>query len=311
MQVSDKLTDIAEVILKVVLDQAWSDMVARHGYPSCANVSEGKGDEEKGFTVIAYGKLGGIELGYGSDLDLVFIHNSNNATAMTNGKKPVADEVFFARLGQRIIHILTARTSGGILYEVDMRLRPSGASGLLVISLAAFEDYQKNKAWTWEHQALVRARVVAGDIRLGEGFAQVRQDVMVMERDPDQLKKESVEMREKMRDSLMKAKTGEFDLKHGMGGIADIEFMVQYGVLRWTHTYPSLAEYTDNIRLLEGFARHGIISKQEAETLSDAYRTLRAEVHRLTLQELPAIVGDDQLVKERDEVTQLWQKILC
>lgn len=310
MRVSDKLTDIAEVILKAVLDQAWRDMVSRHGYPSCANVSDGKGDEEKGFAVIAYGKLGGIELGYGSDLDLVFVHNSDSATAMTNGEKAVADEVFFARLGQRMIHILTSRTPAGILYEVDMRLRPSGASGLLVVSLSAFEEYQKNKAWTWEHQALVRARVVAGDTRVGEGFQQVRQDVLSQERDPVLLKKDIVEMREKMRESLMKAKQGEFDLKHGTGGIADIEFMVQYGVLHWTHTYPSLAEFTDNIRLLEGFARHGIMSEHDVALLSDAYRAYRAEVHRLTLQEQSAIVSDSQFARDRSEVIRLWQQML-
>ncbi|WP_455198900.1 bifunctional [glutamate--ammonia ligase]-adenylyl-L-tyrosine phosphorylase/[glutamate--ammonia-ligase] adenylyltransferase, partial [Kaarinaea lacus] len=309
MQVSDKLTDIAEVILNVVLEQAWQDMVARHGYPSCANVDEGKGDEEKGFTVIAYGKLGGIELGYGSDLDLVFIHNSDNATAMSTGAKPVADEVFFARLGQRMIHILTARTPAGILYEVDMRLRPSGASGLLVVSLSAFEDYQRNKAWTWEHQALVRARVVAGDVRVGEGFEQVRRDVMAQERDEKQLIKDIVEMREKMRESLIKAKQGEFDLKQGLGGIADIEFMVQYGVLHWTHRYPSLVDFTDNIRLLEGFARHGIMSEKDAATLSDAYRAYRAEVHRLTLQEQPAIVSEEMFPGERAEVTRLWRQM--
>ncbi|WP_455217395.1 bifunctional [glutamate--ammonia ligase]-adenylyl-L-tyrosine phosphorylase/[glutamate--ammonia-ligase] adenylyltransferase [Kaarinaea lacus] len=309
MVVSDKLTDIAEVILGAVLDQAWQDMVGRHGYPSCANVGEGKGDDEKGFAVIAYGKLGGIELGYGSDLDLVFVHNSDNTSAMSSGAKPVADEVFFARLGQRMIHILTARTPAGILYEVDMRLRPSGASGLLVVSLSAFEDYQKNKAWTWEHQALVRARVVAGDRRVGEGFEQVRRDVMALERDPVLLKKDIVEMREKMRESLIKAKKDEYDLKQGLGGIADIEFMVQYGVLHWTHRYPSLVDFTDNIRLLEGFARHGIMSEHDAEILSDAYRAYRAEVHRLTLQEQPAIVSDDQFAKQRYEVVRLWRKM--
>jgi len=311
MRVSDKLTELAEVVLAAVLDQAWNDMVTRHGYPSCARVAEEGGVDEKGFAVIAYGKLGGLELGYGSDLDLVFVHNSDNPNAMTSGDRPVVDEVFFARLGQRMIHIMSARTPAGILYEVDMRLRPSGASGLLVVSVPAFEDYQKNKAWTWEHQALVRARQVAGDRHVGEHFEAIRRDVIAQPRDPSLLKKDIVEMREKMRESLDKTGSGKFDIKHGQGGIADIEFMVQYDVLNWTHTYPALADFTDNIRLLEGFARHGIMSEEEAMALSDAYRDYRAEVHRLTLQEQPAIVADDQFSSERSTVIQLWQKLLA
>jgi glutamate-ammonia-ligase adenylyltransferase len=304
MQVSDHLTWLAEVILYTALEQAWRDMVQRHGYPSCA-----KGDDAKGFAIIAYGKLGGIELGYGSDLDLVFLHASDDLNAMSNGPRPVVDEVFFARLGQRLIHILTARTSAGILYEVDMRLRPSGAAGLLVVSMTAFEDYQKNKAWTWEHQALVRARAVTGDSNISQGFERVRLEVMALERDPVSLRRDIVEMRQKMRDALLKTKKGEFDLKHSIGGIADIEFMVQYCVLNETHKIPALAEFTDNIRLLDGFTRHGIMSADDAAELGEAYRAYRAEVHRLTLQEQPAIVKEKEFRKERDNVTQIWRQL--
>ena len=302
MQVSNILTDIAEVILEAVLDQAWLDMVQRHGYPGCA-----EGDDQKGFAVLAYGKLGGFELGYGSDLDLVFVHNSHNASAMTNGSKPVADAVFFARLGQRMIHIMTAHTPAGILYEVDMRLRPSGASGMLVSSLKAFSEYQKNKAWTWEHQALVRARMVAGDTRVGEKFEAIRREVLSLKRDPVELRKDIVDMRQKMRVSLDNTKEGEFDLKHSPGGIADIEFMVQCGVLSWACDTLALTDFTDNIRLLEGFAQNDKMPENDVVLLSDAYRTFRAEVHRLTLQELPAIVADDAFVKERGIVKRLWR----
>lgn len=309
MQVSNFLTDIAEVILEVVLDQAWADMVARHGYPACANVSEEKGKKEMGFVVLAYGKLGGFELGYGSDLDLVFVHNSDNANAITDGAKPVADAVFFARLGQRMIHIMTTLTPAGILYEVDMRLRPSGASGLLVTSLSAFTEYQKNKAWTWEHQALVRARMVAGDVLVGKKFEKLRREVLSLAREPAELRKDIAEMRQKMRESLDKSKEGEFDLKHGTGGIADIEFMVQCGVLSWACDTLALAEFTDNIRLLAGFAQNGKMPENDAALLSNAYRIFRAEVHRLTLQERPAVVSDELYVKERGDVKRLWRKM--
>ncbi|MCK4586101.1 MAG: bifunctional glutamine synthetase adenylyltransferase/deadenyltransferase, partial [Gammaproteobacteria bacterium] len=222
---------------------------------------------------------------------------------------PVADAVFFARLGQRMIHIMTAHTPAGILYEVDMRLRPSGASGLLVTSLSSFADYQKNKAWTWEHQALVRARIVAGDAQVGKKFKTVRRDVLSIKRAPVELRKDIADMRQKMRESLDKTREGKFDLKHGIGGIADIEFMVQCGVLSWACDTLALTDFTDNIRLLAGFAQNGKMPENDAILLSDAYRTFRAEVHRLTLQEQPAIVPDERYEKERADVKRLWREM--
>ena len=304
MVVSNHLTAIAEVVVAAVLELAWDDLVGRYGRPSCA----GDGDD-KGFAIIAYGKMGGIELGYGSDLDLVFMHASENANAMTSGTRAVADAVFFARLGQRIIHILSAHTPAGVLYEVDMRLRPSGASGLLVVGLAAFRDYQDKQAWTWEHQALVRARRVAGDTLIGEGFELVRHDILTRERDAALLRSDITEMRERMRESLGKEASDGFDLKQGRGGIADIEFMVQYGVLKWAHNAPSLATFTDNIRLLEGFAEQGLLPEGDVATLSDAYRAYRAEVHKLTLQERPAMVEGGPFAKQRAAVKRIWQRL--
>src|SRR5690606_8440563 len=184
--------------------------------------------------------------------------------AANDGAKPVDVAQFFARLGQRIIHLLTTQTTSGQLYEVDMRLRPSGASGLLVGSLAAFQRYQENEAWTWEHQALVRARVLAGCARVAAGFEQVRAAVLERERDLARLQAEVSEMRAKMRDNLGTAATAagtaanafdaasSFDLKQDAGGIVDIEFMVQYAALAWSHQYPQLHRYTDNIRILDG-----------------------------------------------------------
>jgi glutamate-ammonia-ligase adenylyltransferase len=301
MVVSDHLTAIGEVILAAVLDLAWRHLTARHGRPACA-----RGAGDTAFAIVAYGKLGGIELGYGSDLDLVFVHGVAEANAMTDGPKSIADPVFFARLGQRIIHTLTAHTPSGVLYEVDMRLRPSGNSGLLTVSLDALREYQLHQAWTWEHQALVRARAVAGDTRICAGFEQLRHEVLARARDPLVLKRDVVEMREKMRASLAKETPGCFDLKQGRGGIADIEFMVQYHVLNRAHDLPDLTQFTDNIRQLESCARHGLMSPADAQALSDAYRAFRAEVHRLTLQELPAEVDAETFAAERNFVARRW-----
>jgi glutamate-ammonia-ligase adenylyltransferase len=311
MQVSDHLTMIAELILQVALELAWDYLVARHGRPACVSGSDA---DRKGFAIIAYGKLGGLELGYGSDLDLVFLHNAGghaakSQTAVTNGNKPIADSVFYARLGQRIIHILTAHTSAGMLYETDMRLRPSGASGLLVTSLSSFAEYQHNKAWTWEHQALVRARVVAGDAPLKQAFDDLRREVLALPRDVEQLKKDIAEMRERMRESLNHARESEFDLKQGSGGIADIEFMVQFAVLRGAHKTPALCEFTDNIRLLAGLAEQGAFVERDVIMLGDAYRVYRAEVHRLALQDQPAIVEESCFQSERAAVRDLWQQL--
>jgi glutamate-ammonia-ligase adenylyltransferase len=308
MRVSDHLTCIAELVVQAALELAWTDLVARHGRPSSA-----KSDSEKGFAIIAYGKLGGIELGYGSDLDLVFLHEGEDQSAMTDGPKAIADPVFYARLGQRIIHILTAHTPAGTLYETDMRLRPSGASGLLVTSLASFSDYQRNKAWTWEHQALVRARCVAGDANLAQRFNGLRHELLAQTRDPELLKKEIVEMRERMRESLDRSTDTEFDLKQGCGGIADIEFMVQFGVLNWTHltaeSAPALDTYTDNVRLLEGFAAQQQMSAEDAQQLSDIYRRYRVQTHRLALQELPTVVSMQDFRRERGTVQRLWRQM--
>ncbi len=304
MVVSDYLTEIAETITAQVLEQVWSYLVARHGRPG------GNADFETGFAVIAYGKMGGIELGYGSDLDLVFIHGNSDPNAVTDGERQIANDLFFARLGQRLIHMLTARTASGILYEVDMRLRPSGNSGMLVSSLDAFDEYQNKMAWTWEHQALLRARPIAGDPVVTERFQQIRRAVLSQERDPYSLCREVVEMREKMRSSLDKSNQEQFDLKQGPGGIADIEFMVQYAVLRWAHSYPDLLDWTDNIRLLEGLAKHELFAQAEVDSLSDAYRSFRSASHRLILQEKAALISQDELVAERQKVKEIWSKVM-
>jgi glutamate-ammonia-ligase adenylyltransferase len=310
MKVSDYLTWLAEVILESVLDVAWRVMVEKHGSP----MKQAGVPCELDFIVIGYGKLGGIELSYGSDLDLVFIHDSD-VNLFTNGDKSIANSVFFTRLGQRIIHILNTFTAGGQLYEVDMRLRPSGNSGLLVSSLKAFEEYQQKEAWTWEHQALVRTRVVVGSARLGAAFEQVRASILQQPRGQDDLKKEVVEMREKMRTHLgTSAKEAEtkrvFNLKQDLGGIVDIEFLVQYHVLAYAHLYPDLYEFTDNIRILDAIEKAQLLPAEDTYALREAYKAYRAAGHRLTLQEQSNVISESEMTECRALIARIWTSVM-
>lgn len=309
MKVSDYLTWLAEAVLEDVLWLAWRHLVARHGAPT------GRDGQpcNPGFLVVGYGKLGGIELGYGSDLDLVFIHDSPEG-GETDGERPLDNASFYARLGQKIIAFITTLTAAGKLYDVDMRLRPSGNSGLLVSSLAAFRRYQEEQAWTWEHQALVRARVVAGDPELVAGFEEERQRVLGRVRAREQLRQDVVEMRDKMRAHLSSEAPGKggggFDLKHDRGGIVDIEFMVQYAVLAWAHEHPELTRYPDNVRILEGLANLGLLPADAAAGLRDAYLQYRARGHRLALSQQEARVSDDEFQPERALVVHWWDTLL-
>lgn len=310
MKASDYLTWIAEVLVEFVVELAREDLRRKYGDPTN---SAGEVITE-GFSVIGYGKMGGLELSYSSDLDMVFIYDAPMG-GYTNGVKDIDNSVFFTRLGQRVLHIMTTRMSSGILYEVDMRLRPSGASGLLVSSLEAYRHYQENSAWTWEHQALVRARVVAGDMALGQRIEEVRQQLLGRQRDLSTLQTEVVEMREKMRTHLLppecKGDAAEmFDLKHSPGGIVDIEFMVQYAVLAYTHQHPVVARYTDNIRLLESLAKIDVISYDECQFLCDTYRTIRTAGHALALQEQSSVVPIEPYLDMRQRVVAIWRRLL-
>ncbi len=310
MKVSDYLTWIAEAILDHVLEMAWRDLIARHGAPQKTTGVAC----DKDFIIVAYGKLGGIELGHGSDLDLVFIHDAD-PNLITDGTTPIDNGTFFTRLGQRIIHILTAQTMLGELYEVDMRLRPSGNSGLLVSSLKSFADYQHNRAWTWEHQALVRARVIAGDKQLGAAFEQVRHEILSKPRDIKKLRRDVIEMRDKMRAQLRPRDTETaahpvFDLKQGTGAIVDIEFMVQYAVLAWANAHPALTRWTDNIRILETLQHEELLDTKTAEGLIAAYKAYRSVTHRLKLQQLPGRENAKDFIKERSLVMGLWTQLM-
>ncbi len=302
MRTSDHLTHIAEVIVDRVVTLSWNHLVKKHGRPTCNPPGHG-------FVVIAYGKLGGIELGYGSDLDLVFLHAGNRGE-MTDGEKPVDNVQFFARLGQRVVHILTAHTRAGRLYETDTRLRPSGTSGLLVSHIDSFRSYQAEEAWTWEHQALVRTRIICGDKALVEVFDRIRHDIIARTRDAAALRAEVKDMRQKMRANFFKPRPGTFDLKQGNGGIVDIEFMVQYLVLRHAHEHPQLTTWSDNVRLLETLAASDIIDAATAEFLKSAYLTFRDAVHKRNLMEKRGRVPDARYGELRDRVSALWKDIM-
>jgi len=309
MKVSDYLTWIAEVVLDHVVDVAFTNLVARHGYPGQAEGASGGTD----FAVIGYGKLGGIELGYTSDLDLVFVHTADPELS-TDGDKPIDNVVFYTRLGQRIVHILNAQTPSGQLYEVDMRLRPSGNSGLLVSTLGAFEKYQRNDAWTWEHQALARARGVAGSRHAIAAFEAVRHDILCQHRDKDKLRQEVLEMREKMRTNLgtpESRREESFHIKHDAGGIVDMEFMVQYLMLAWSEAHPELTQWSDNIRQMEELGRAGVLPVSDAEKLREAYIALRSSIHRRALQNLNSQVASDAFTDERRYIQSVWKKIMA
>ena len=304
MKVSDHLTWLAEAIIDAVVHQAWAHMVVRYGQPGHLHDRNGRG-----FAVVGYGKLGGWELGYSSDLDLVFLHDCP-ADVMTDGPREIDGRQFYLRLAQRIMHLFSTRTSSGILYEVDARLRPSGAAGMLVTTVDAFADYQQNEAWTWEHQALVRARIVYGDPLLCRQFDVTRRAILCQARDGAQLQTQVREMREKMRAHLGGKHKDQFDIKADEGGITDIEFITQYLVLRYAHQAPTLTRWSDNVRILELLAQNTIMPDDEARALTQAYTTLRDAMHHLALQEQPGLAPKTAFSEQRHQVSRSWQQWL-
>lgn len=312
MKVSDALTDIAEVSVETTLHLAYRAVADRFGFPVLKSGQRCTLDT-KGFIVIGYGKLGGIELGYGSDLDLVFIHDLDEQ-ADTDGLKQITSFEFALKVAQKFMSLMTTQTLDGRAYEIDTRLRPSGESGVLVTSLRAYGLYQEKSAWLWEHQALVRARSIAGDDCLREQFEQIRINVLTQIRDVQSVQHEVLKMRQKMKDHLgsneTEKKSGIFHLKQDAGGIVDIEFMAQYMVLAWSGTKPDLARYSDNVRILEDAARFGTLSNAEAQALIQAYLSERAESHRLALANHNMQVQATDWQDTREIVCKLWQKLI-
>ena len=303
-QVSDHLTCLSEAILEYVVQIAWTQITDKFGIPS--NVA---GTDRKGFAVIGYGKMGGLELGYESDLDVVFLHDSN-ITGVTNGTRSIDNQLFYFRLAQRIIHLFSSRTNSGILYEIDMRLRPSGESGPLVAGMAGFHRYLKENAWTWEHQALVRTRPVFIDSIMQQEFTQIRAEILSQTRDQPLLRKDVSEMRAKMRNHLNRAESQEFDLKQSPGGMVDIEFIAQYLVLAHASEFPErLTQWSDNLRIFTACEQLGLLTQLQAKQLIDAYCHIRDAAHRLSLGKKKRITHADQLVEDRNAVIAVWEQL--
>lgn len=303
MKISDHLTFLAEAIISAVVNLAWKQTAKRFGIPAHLNA------DEQGFAVIGYGKLGGIELGYNSDLDLVFLHNAPLDVETVGGKKSISAHQFYLKLAQKITAVFSLNTAAGVLYEVDMRLRPSGEAGLLVSTLEAYAHYQQNEAWTWESQALVRARCVYGAENLRRQFEQIRQDTLKLPRASAQLRHEICAMREKMYHHLAAKTAGEFHLKNDPGGITDIEFMAQNLVLEFAATQPQMAVWSDNVRIFDSAVECAILSEAEGERLKNAYTTLRNQIHHLNLLGQDSVVADTAFIEERNDIKQMWQQI--
>jgi len=284
-RLSDYLSDLAQLILQVSMQTIWPVLKFKHR-------------DSPQFAIIGYGKLGGKELGYMSDLDVIFLYDDDH---------PDAGEVY-ARFAQRINHWFNSLTNAGLLYETDLQLRPDGNSGLLVSSVAAFKQYQLHKAWVWEHQAITRARFVAGDVRIAQPFERVRKAVMTQPRNHHVLKQEVLRMREKMR-ATHQPKPDVFDVKFDRGGIIDVEFMVQYLLLSYAHLHEALSENIGNIALLSLLGRLGYIPVALASQVTDAYRAYRKEIHASKLQGQSAVVPLSALQAEREAVLALWQAV--
>jgi glutamate-ammonia-ligase adenylyltransferase len=285
-RLADHLSALADLVLEVTLQVVWEDLRGRH-LPAPR------------FAVIGYGKLGGKELGYASDLDIIFLYDDPHEQAPE----------IYARLAQRLNTWLTSRTSSGILFETDLQLRPSGASGLLVSAIAAFERYQDENAWVWEHQALTRARYCAGDRKVGDAFEAIRERILKRKRDLPELAAPIVEMRKKLHAAHPNT-SGLFDVKHDPGGMIDVEFAVQYLVLAHAHRFPDLTKNLGNIALLRMAAQHGLIAPELAERCRNAYREFRRVQHSLRLNGAKyARIPHAQVASETDSVKELWRAV--
>ncbi|HVS75946.1 MAG TPA: bifunctional [glutamate--ammonia ligase]-adenylyl-L-tyrosine phosphorylase/[glutamate--ammonia-ligase] adenylyltransferase, partial [Steroidobacteraceae bacterium] len=308
MRVSDRLTEIAELIVARATELAWEQITAQFGVPHCGEAAQRR---PVSICAVGYGKLGGLELGYASDLDLVFLHDSRGERQETDGARPIDNSLFFVRLAQRLLHLLTMHSAAGRLYEVDVRLRPSGKGGMLVTQIDAFAEYQRQEAWTWEHQALLHARAVAGAPALCAEFERTRLDVLRFAVRRDTLRNEVRSMRERMRRELSKGGEGRIDLKQDAGGIADIEFLAQYWALKWARDYPPVAMFSDTIRQLESVASADLVPQGTVDILTAAYRAYRTRIHHLSLAAETGVVSADEFVSERAAVTAVWDEVMA
>jgi glutamate-ammonia-ligase adenylyltransferase len=304
MSVSDRLTEIAAIIVECTMAMALRQIGQQQGAPFCTDAGVRR---RVRICALGYGKFAGFELGYGSDLDLVFLHDSRGEQQETDAATPVDNQVFFLRFAQRLIHLLTMHSVAGRLYEVDVRLRPSGKGGMLVTSVDAFRRYQFEEAWTWEHQALLHARAVAGDPSLMKHVEIVRNDVLQNAVRRDDLRQQVAQMRERMRRELSASKQGQFDLKQDRGGVADIEFLAQYWALRWAKEFPPVVHYSDTIRQLESVASADLVPQHTVDVLVRVYQLYRQAAHRRSLEGQEAVVDAVQFEAERAAVAAIWR----
>ena len=303
MKVSDNLTWIAEAVVEVSLDCLWHMALAKHGRPG------GWTEDAPPFLIVGFGKLGGLELGYGSDLDMVFLsHDALSASTMSEGPQPLEGAIYVTRLGQRLITTLSTVMASGVAYEVDSRLRPHGASGLLLNTLEGFFDYEQEQAWVWEHQALIRTRAIAGHPEMQKQFEELRTGFLCQPRNAETLRQEVLNMREKMRTHLDESTSESFDIKQGPGGIIDLEFLVQFLILKHANAYPDIATFSDNIRQLEALERSGLLDEQERSDLSQAYLGLRGLAHKAALAKTETMAPLSQVAPWRDAVQSAWDK---
>ncbi|NVK87193.1 MAG: bifunctional [glutamate--ammonia ligase]-adenylyl-L-tyrosine phosphorylase/[glutamate--ammonia-ligase] adenylyltransferase [Gammaproteobacteria bacterium] len=300
------LSQIASAIVAAVLNFSWQKLCERYGPP---HLEADPNSVCPGFAIVGYGKFGGEELGFGSDLDVVFLYQAE-AEALTAGERPISNAQFFTRLAQRIISSLNMRTLSGVLYEVDTRLRPSGNSGLLVSHIDAFQDYQKNEAWTWEHQALTRARVVAGDQTIADWFGQLRRSILAQPREPKILASEVVKMRAKMRSSLDQSTPEAFDIKQGLGMMVDIEFIAQYVVLKHASNQASAIDWpTRTTRQLLLAAQYKLLDSAQVASLVEAYRFYRESSNLLLLRGESKLLSRALTEPHRAAVLAVWQHL--
>ncbi|OAX88818.1 glutamine-synthetase adenylyltransferase [Xanthomonas nasturtii] len=291
VQSTRQLAWLAEAVVQTVLHLACSDMVAAHG-----QVPGGS------FAIIGYGSLGGLELGFGSDLDLVFLYHHPRDVDASDGKRPLDAGRWFARLAQKVMALLAAETGAGRLYDIDVRLRPDGGKGALVSSLASYRDYQRERAWTWEHQALVRARAVAGDAALCDAFAQVRRDTLMRARDTAQLLEDVRKMRARMRAELDRSDAGRLDLKQGAGGLVDLEFVLQAGVLGLAADHPHLLACCDTPALIDALVLAQWLPASAAPPLHDAHATLVDAGLACTLDRRPRLIAPTPAIQQARRV---------
>ena len=317
MKVSDSLTFIAEVVLESALHRAFYELTQKHGFPTLQNGQKAALDD-CGFAIIGYGKLGGLEMSYASDLDLVFLHRIDEKQE-TDGDKPISGMKFAARLVQKLMTYLATQTRDGRAYEIDTRLRPSGNAGVAVSSVVAFEHYQQDKAWAWEHQALVRARGICGDKQVLADFDRIRGQILTQKRDIEQVRHDVIAMRHKMQSHLGTKParsthdtphSEQFHLKQDFGGLVDIEFLAQFMVLSHSHTHPSLAVWSDNVRIFEAVGQTQIWTQDDCQALTQAYLDIRKKTHELALSEQAGVVDDQAWHEIRSFVRQMWLTVL-